>query len=112
MLELFRQFGDSEREQWLVFGEFLRSRQAPRQEALPEPDLLPRPRQESVIAAIKRLSASYPMLDKAAMLNDTSALVSQHMLQGREADAVIDELEAVFERHYAYFKQKYEESQS
>jgi hypothetical protein len=40
------------------------------------------------------------MLDKAKMLNETSALMAQHIMQGRDAEEVIDELEQVFATHY------------
>jgi hypothetical protein len=53
-----------------------------------------------VVKAIKRLSESYFMLDKDHMINETSALMAQHIMQGRAAAEVIDELEAVFSRHY------------
>ena len=66
----------------------------------PEPVLEPRPAQESVIAAIRRMRRSYPMLDSATMLNDTSTLMSAHVLQGRSAADVIDELEELFAVRY------------
>ena len=40
------------------------------------------------------------MLDKAKLLNDTSGLVTQHIMQRRPHIEVIDELEAIFIRHY------------
>ena len=40
------------------------------------------------------------MLDKAELLNETSVLMTQHIMQGRPADEVIDELEHVFLNHY------------
>lgn len=55
---------------------------------------------ESVVAAIKRLSKSYSMLDRGKMLNDTSTLMSAHVLQGRPREVVIKELEALFRRCY------------
>lgn len=61
----------------------------------------PRPPQESVIAAIRRLRRVYPMLDGGKMLNETSALMSAHVLQGRAAVDVIDELEVLFAARYA-----------
>lgn len=66
----------------------------------------PRPSEESVLAAIKRLRASYFMIDTDGMINQTSSLVTQFMLQGRPADEVIDDLEQLFNDHY----QKYLES--
>ena len=63
-----------------------------------------------MVKAIRRLSATYPMLDKSKMLNQTSSLVAQHVMQGRETKAVIDELEVVFESHYRKLVVEFEES--
>lgn len=71
----------------------------------PEPEYLPRPAEEKVVAAVKRLSQTYFMLDKKKMLGVTSDLVTQHVLQGRGAVEVIDELEELFSRHYQQLKQ-------
>lgn len=65
-----------------------------------------RPAEESVIAAIKRLSTSYPMLDKDKMLTETSSLMGQHIIKGRAVNEVIDDLEQVFERHYAAYSEE------
>jgi len=59
-----------------------------------------RPDGESVVMAIKRLTRTYPMLDRRKLMGPTSLLMSQHALQGRAATEVIEELEVVFERHY------------
>jgi hypothetical protein len=64
----------------------------------PQPEA--RPEGESVVMAIKRLTRTYPMLDRRKLMGPTSLLMSQHALQGRAATEVIDELEVVFERHY------------
>jgi hypothetical protein len=72
---------------------------------IPEPELGPRPQDEKVVAAVKRLSKAYYMLDKSKMLGVTSDLVTQHILQGRGAKDVIDELEQVFADHYRQLKQ-------
>jgi len=94
----------------LSFAEFLVSRAATAKAApavvveIVEPELGPRPQDEKVVAAIKRLSKAYYMLDKSKMLGVTSDLVTQHILQGREAMEVIDELEQVFADHYRQLK--------
>jgi hypothetical protein len=92
----------------LAFAEFLASRQteqkAPEERPSEAPIEIERPADESVIAAIKRLSASYPMLDRSRMLNETSTLMSGHLLQGRPASAVIDDLEALFQQHYSDYR--------
>lgn len=80
------------------------------EETVTEPQPIDRPDQESVVAAIKRLSATYPMLDKGKMLQETSSLVAAHVMQGREATEVIDELEEVFYNHYQKLKSQRESS--
>ncbi len=104
LLKLFGRLGESDRATLIAFAEFLAGRKdvAPSQlsdrRAVPDP--IPRPAEESVVAAIKRLSQSYFMLDREAMLSETSALMGAHVMQGRPAADVIDELEELFASHY------------
>ncbi len=102
LLELFRRLPAAEQETALAFVEFLVTRSGVDVEPapVPEPQPIPRPDNESVIAAIRRLSESYPMLDRSKMLHETSGLMAQHVMQGRAAAEVIDELELLFRRHY------------
>ncbi len=97
---LYHRLPAAGRETLLAFAEFLLERSG---SALPL-DITPtpseRPAQESVVAAIKRLSASYHMLDRSRMLHETSGLMTEHLMQGRPANEVIDELEELFRRHY------------
>lgn len=118
LLQMFRRLAAADQEHVLAFAQFLHSRSGGNSFTLPaarpappeepveiaEPLAIPRPAQESVVKAVKRLAQTYPMLDKSKMLNDTSALVMQHVIQGRDAVEVIDELEIVFQRHYARLK--------
>ena len=69
-----------------------------------KPEIIERPGQESVIAAIKRLKKTYYMLDTDIILNQTSALMGQHILKGREASDVIDELQSIFQAQYEQFE--------
>lgn len=69
----------------------------------PAPEAIVRPEQESVIKAMRRLTATYPMLERSKLLNETSALMAQHVMQGRAAKEVIEDLEGVFKRHYERF---------
>jgi hypothetical protein len=75
----------------------------------PEPRDIERPESEKVVAAIKRLSQTYYMLDKTRMLGHTSGLMTQHIMTGREAREVIDELEAIFQREYDELRARHEE---
>ncbi len=88
----------------LAFAEFLLSRAGAAADACAQGPVEPRridPQPgETMVAAIKRLSQSYHMLDRGKMLNDTSTLMSAHVLQGRPREVVIKELEALFQRCY------------
>jgi hypothetical protein len=72
-------------------------------ESIEEPVNIPRPETETVVAAIKRLRETYPMLDSKHMLNDATSLMSQHVLQGRAAEDVISDLEILFEKQYTEY---------
>ena len=67
---------------------------------IPAPLDIPRPAEESVVKAVKRLRATYPMLDARKLLNETSAIMTQHVMQGRDKIEVIEELEILFRVHY------------
>jgi len=104
LLEIFRQLGDGERKSLLDMAEFLLARNgfggSDAAAAPAEPQPIPRPDRETVIGAMRRLSSTYPMIDRATVLHQTSALMAEHMLSGRDAVEVIDELEALFNRAY------------
>lgn len=112
LAKLFRALGADDKRTLLAFAEFLaqggQHRDGQPKDAAQVPQLQPRPMRETVIAAIRRLSAGYPMLDRGAMLNETSALMSDHVMQGRAAAEVIDDLQALFEREYARYQQRNE----
>lgn len=103
LLKLFRQLSDVDRESVISFAAFLA--QQPRSEEVESaaeqlPADIPRPESESVVAAIRRLSKTFYMLDKDELLHEASALMTAHVMQGRPAVAVIDELEVLFRQHY------------
>jgi len=106
LTRLFRSLGEDDRRTLLAFAEFLAAGRQPAAAPAPPvaPTPLPRPEQETVIAAIRRLSRTYTMLDRGPMLNETSALMSAHVLQGRDAAVVIDDLEALFLRHFTDYR--------
>mgnify|MGYP001823376672 FL=1 len=111
LTELFRQLGAADQLTLLTFAEFLAARSSPVTAAaksepvvIPEPGKIDRPAGESVVAALKRLSKTYPMLDKTVMLGATSDLVATNIMQGTDAGEVVDELEVIFRTHYEKLK--------
>ncbi|OOC10373.1 hypothetical protein [Thioalkalivibrio halophilus] len=112
--EVAARLSEADRTSLLKFARFLESQgdgageesgdiaagSEPEPAGVPEPEPIPRPEGESVIKAMRRLTATYYMLDRGKLLNEASSLMAQHVMQGREASEVIDELETVFWSHY------------
>lgn len=98
LADIFEYLPEHDQKTLLEFAQFLKSRAPVSQSAIEEPLDIPRPDSESVIAAIKRLSETYPMIDRSSMFNETSDLMMQHTMTGRSAIDVIDELETLFDR--------------
>lgn len=100
LLRLYSRLNEQARDNLVAFAEFLASRESgdSQVEAMrsAEPKPIPRPESETVIGAIRRLSDSYYMVDKSLLLTETSSLMTAHLMHGREAAEVIDELEALF----------------
>jgi len=111
LTEFFRQLTAADQLTVLTFAEFLAARSSPGRVAvsrkavvIPEPEMIERPAGESVVAALKRLSKTYHMLDKTEMLRATSDLVATNLMQGTDTVEVIDELEVIFQSHYKKLK--------
>ena len=100
LLEIFETL-DSERQLSLLqFAEFLQSKGNLVNQEIPEPQVIPRPESETVVGAIKRLKQTYPMIESMSLFSSASSLMTDHMVKGRDAMEVIDEMEALFEEHY------------
>lgn len=102
LLDLFERLAPEQQDRLIAFAEFL----ADDVPGASRPDPVPRPERETVTMAIRRLVRSYPMLDRRKLMAEASRLMAQHALEGRAAAGVIDDLEAVFARHYEQLKSK------
>ena len=108
LLKVFNTLDDANKESLQVFAEFLQTRSGQVSELVVtevenvvlEPLDIPRPDKESVIAAIKRLTKNYPMVDKENILHPIADLMTSHMVQGRSAPDVINDFEALFKKEY------------
>ena len=115
LLDIARQLPAAQAEALLEFAEFLLARHGVAEVVSPEihesavvpagsaPLDIPRPANESVVKAIKRLRATYHMLDARNLLNQTSDLMTAHVMKGRDKVEVIEELEILFRTHYEEF---------
>jgi hypothetical protein len=105
LLKRFESLGEQDRDTLLAFADFLASRgdASGAEASSPDPERpkeISRPEKESVVAAIRRLSETYFMLERQSMLNETASLMAAHVIQGRAARDVVDELESVFAARY------------
>ena len=104
--QILQQLDSQQQQSVKDFAGFLLSQQSPQpdtqtlSEEKQEPEIIPRPADENVINAIKRLRKTYFMLNTDDLLNQTSTFMAQFMIQGRAANEVIDDLEALFQQHY------------
>ena len=113
LADLFAGLDEGSQASLLAFAEFLASRNSAPPGAperlpanVPEPENIARPADESIVAALKRLAKTYPMLDKTEMLGATSDMVATHVMQGTDAALVIDQLEAVFADRYRQLQER------
>jgi hypothetical protein len=108
LLKLFKGLDKKDQAVLITFAEFLHKRESSPngdddQELSHDPIHVERPEDESVVAAIKRLTSSYHMLDTSVLLTETSSLMTSHLIHGRSAPEVIDELEALFNQEYKVY---------
>lgn len=101
LLQQFRSLTENQRQTLLDFAAFLAAREEVAGATEPvQPVPMERPAQESVVKAIKRLMATYPMLERNKLLHETSNQMTRHVIHGIPAVTVIDDLEVLFHRHY------------
>jgi len=117
LLDILRKLSEQDAHSLMRFAEFLAGQETtaispavsvPAEDetvtpVVPEPEKIPRPDDERVVDALKRLSATYPMLDKKRLLDKASELVAQHVMFGKPAKQVIDEVETIFADAYDKF---------
>lgn len=110
LLDSYKQLSKADQGSVRAFAQFLNSRSTSESAetvfVLAEPVMIARPAKESVVAAMRRLSESYAMIDKALLLDQASSLMSSHILQGKSAKDVIDELETLFADTYQSMLEK------
>ncbi len=117
LLSLFKSLETADKQTLLKFAAYLvdtanqtnfndasANQQAATESVPSDPLPIERPQKESVIKAIKRLNKTYPMIDKSLLLDTISGLMTDHMLKGRDAVSVIDELEVIFKEAYEVHK--------
>lgn len=100
---------DKDRQQSLFdYAEFLQSKGGIVQQDIAEPVEVPKAENETVVGAIKRLKQTYPMIDSMEVFAVASNLMTDHMVKGRDAEEVINEIETLFEDTYNKLLREFE----
>ncbi len=102
LLESYRLLPSAQQQSLTDYAEWLVSRYGRQAEEAvsSEPLDIPRPEEESVVKAIRRLSNTYPMLDTSEMLTKTSSFMTRHVMEGQDSAEIIDEMEDYFRECY------------
>ncbi|MBF0309920.1 MAG: Crp/Fnr family transcriptional regulator [Magnetococcales bacterium] len=101
-MEAWRGLSPEDQRAVCLFAEFLRSKgQRAEPRSVPrEPLSIPAPAGESAVAALKRLKATYPMIEAdTGLLEEASRLLMDKVL-GKPDKEVISGMEALFQRRY------------
>jgi len=105
LLRLLETLSAEQQDTVFAFVEFLAARNPVIDIIVPQvPLAIPRPAEESVVKAIKRLRETYPMLNTDKLLHEASSFMMKHVMHGKPAVEAIDELEALFARYYELHK--------
>ena len=97
---LFESLDDERKQSLSDFADFLLSKGGPVVKDVPPPADIKRPEKETVVGAVKRLKTTYHMVESMAVFSAASALMTDHMVKGRDLVEVIDEMETLFDAEY------------
>ncbi len=100
LIDLYEAMDDNRRKSLSDFADFLYAQAEPVSKEIQPPANIPRPEQETVVGAIKRLKTTYFMVESMSVFSEASSLMTDHMVKGRDVAEVIDEMEALFEDAY------------
>lgn len=109
--DIYQTLSPEAQQSLMDFAEFLQQRDGSVPAEKQKKQEIARPAKESVVAALKRLNQVYPMIERKLVFHDASSLMTEHIMQGRDSVEVIDELEALFEKHYQQYLQAFDQDQ-
>ena len=107
---IFSALGRDDRHSLLRYAQFLHAERG--SDDLVEPQIekpldFPRPKNEHVVVAIRRLAKTYPMLNHDHLLRQSADFMSAHLVSGRSATEVINELEEIFQMQYQKYRSEF-----
>jgi len=100
LAELFDTLDDERKASLFDYAEFLQSKGGLVEKEIGEPLEIPRPDEETVVGAIKRLKQTYPMIGSRTVFSAASTLMTEHMVNGRDVIEVIDEMQILFHESF------------
>jgi hypothetical protein len=100
LTELYESLDEERKQSLCDFADFLYAKADPVVKEVPPPEDLPRPEEETVVGAIKRLKSKYHMVESMSVFSKASSLMTDHMVSGRDVTEVIDEMEELFDDAY------------
>lgn len=100
LIDLYQSMDDERKRSLCDFADFLYAQAEPISKEIPAPEDVPRPQQETVVGAVKRLKIKYHMVESMTVFSAASTLMTDHMVKGRDVIEVIDEMDALFEDAY------------
>ena len=100
LIDLYEAMDDERKLSLGDFADFLYAKAGPVVKEIPPPEEVPRPEQETVVGAVKRLKIKYHMVESMTVFSAASSLMTDHMVKGRDVVEVIDEMEELFEEAY------------
>ena len=100
LIELYESLDEPHQRSLSDFADFLYDRHGPAVKEILPPEDIPRPAQETVVGAIKRLKLTYHMIESMTVFSSASSLMTEHMVKGRDVNEVIDEMEKLFADAY------------
>jgi hypothetical protein len=100
LAELFDTLDEERKASLFDYAEFLQSKGGLVEKEIGEPLDIPRPEEETVVGAVKRLKMTYPMIESMSVFSEASSLMTEHMVNGRDVIEVIDDMEKLFEKSF------------
>ena len=100
LIDLYESMDDERKLSLCDFADFLYAKAGPVSKEIPAPEDVTRPQEETVVGAVKRLKIKYHMVESMSVFSAASALMTDHMVKGRDVIEVIDEMEILFEEAY------------
>jgi len=100
LIDLYEAMDDERKQSLCDFADFLYAQAEPINKEIPLPEVSTRPEKETVVGAVKRLKQQYHMVESMKVFSAASALMTDHMVKGRDVVEVIDEMEILFEDAY------------